>query len=53
MWDTDESKTEFADSLLGSVRGRIGGGREAQEEGNIYKIMTDSHCHMPEINTTL
>ena len=52
MWDTDESKTEFADSL-GSVRGRIGGGREAQEEGEIFVFITDSCCCMAETNTTL
>ena len=53
MWDTDESKTEFADSLLGSVRGRIGGGREAQEEGDICRFIADSCCCTAEPNTTL
>ena len=30
-----------------------GGGREAQEEGDICILMTDSPCCMAETNTTL
>ena len=37
---------------LGSVRGKIGGGREAQEEGDIYIFIADSCC-TAETNTPL
>ena len=37
---------------LGSVRGKIGGGREAQEEGDICIFIADSCC-TAETNTPL
>ena len=31
----------------------VGGGRKVQEGGDMCILMTDSHCYMSEINTTL
>ena len=37
-----------------SVMTEVGAGRrKAQERGNVYIIMTDSHCCMAETSTTL
>ena len=31
----------------------VGGGKEAQEEGDMYTVMTNSRCSMAETKTTL
>ena len=39
--------------LCDDLEGRMGGGKEAQEGGYIYIVMTDLCCCMAETNTTL